>query len=62
MNELQSSPVAVYIISRVFDLEGSVNVKFFVDPAELEDNGELDFTEEMWSVTPASASYSNSVE
>jgi hypothetical protein len=41
----------VYIIFRVFNMfSGKINVKLYVDPAELERRGELDFSTDTYTV------------
>jgi hypothetical protein len=43
----------VYIILRVFNLgKNNVDMRLYVDPAGMEDKGELEFTSESWSVVP----------
>jgi hypothetical protein len=41
----------VYVVFRVFDIEGEIGLRLYVNPAGLEDM-ELRFTAETWSVVP----------
>jgi hypothetical protein len=43
--------ITVYVVLRVFNIEGDIGLRLYVDPAELEDT-ELRFTAETWSVVP----------
>lgn len=47
----RASPL-VYIILRVFNLEGKVGLRIFMDPETSRHNGELEFNAEGWTVRP----------
>jgi hypothetical protein len=43
----------VYVILRVFNLEGRIGLRVYVDPEASRRDGELDFNVETWAVKPA---------
>lgn len=55
MQENRNDGSTVYVILRIFKIEGSVGMRIYVDPAELKDSGALLFTAETWSVVPAAS-------
>jgi arabinogalactan endo-1,4-beta-galactosidase len=53
MRSHRNSRGTVYVILRVFNLSGNrIRLRVYVDPAEMEANGELVFEAGSWSVTP----------
>jgi len=43
----------VYVILRVFNLEGRIGLRVYVDPESSRRRGELEFNVDTWSVKPA---------
>ncbi len=46
--EISSS--SVYVLFRVFNLEGKIGLRVFVDPEPAQLNGELEFSADKWVV------------
>ena len=44
------APEDIYVILRVFDLEGRIGLKVYVDPEASRVKGELKFTTNTWEV------------
>jgi len=40
----------VYVILRVFNLEGKIGLRVYVDPATSQENGELEFNVDTWAI------------
>jgi hypothetical protein len=52
MRDYCGSRDTVYVVLRVFDIEGAIGLKLYVDPAGLEGRELLFTTNETWSVVP----------
>ena len=53
------TPLNVYIIFRVYSLEGKIGLRVYVDPETSRQRGELDFHVETWAVKPVDSNLQN---
>ena len=59
MQSMQLEPgrsrAEVYVILRVFNVQGKIGLRVYVDPESSRHNGELEFNVDTWAVKPVTS-------